>query len=76
MLFEMPVVPQLVKKFPAFYANLGFVTLFTKPTSSPYSEADKASAHPPILFPDPVQYYPFMYSKQLLSLRFYNQKLV
>jgi len=29
MLFEMPVVPQLVKKFPAFYAVSGFVTLFT-----------------------------------------------
>ena len=29
MLFEMPVVPQLVEKFPAFYATSGFITLFT-----------------------------------------------
>jgi len=27
MLFEMPLVPQLVEKFPAFYAISGFITL-------------------------------------------------
>jgi hypothetical protein len=43
-----------------------------QPTSSPYCKPDKASPHPPILFPDPVQYYPSMYSKQPSS----DQKLV
>ena len=39
-------VPQLIKKFPAFYGNRRFITLFTIAQTFPYHEPDKSSPRP------------------------------
>ena len=44
---------QLVKKFPAHYADRRFITTFLKvPATCPYLEPDQSSPYPHILLPE------------------------
>jgi hypothetical protein len=47
---EKLTVTQLVKKFPAFYETLKFITFFTRATTGPYREQDESIPHLPTLF--------------------------
>jgi len=38
----------MIKKFSEFYGNLGFITVYTKPTTCPYPESD-------LMFSSPVR---------------------
>jgi hypothetical protein len=54
---EKLTVPQLLKKFPAFYGTRRFITVFTRaPPTCPYPEPDQSSPCLPIpLLQDPLQ---------------------
>jgi hypothetical protein len=44
------IVPQLVNKYPAFYATKTFNTVFTEPATGPYPELVEPSLHPVTVF--------------------------
>jgi len=43
------IVTQLLKKFPAFYVNRRFSTVFTKAATGPYNESHESTPHLPNL---------------------------
>jgi hypothetical protein len=46
LLLEKLIVPQLVKKFPAFYKTREFITVLQKPVTCPYYEPDQSTGRP------------------------------
>ena len=44
------IVPQLVKKFPAYYATRKFLTCLQQTNTGPYSKLHKFNSHPSIQF--------------------------
>jgi hypothetical protein len=49
---EKLTVPQIVKKFPAFYGTRRFITAFTNSPTCPYPEPDQSSPCPHITLPE------------------------
>jgi hypothetical protein len=50
VLLEKLTVANIVKKFPAFYGNIKFITLITRPRYLTYPNTDKSTVHPDTQF--------------------------
>jgi hypothetical protein len=50
VIFEKPLVTQLLKNFPTFCGNRRFIIISQVPTTGPYPESDQPSPYYAILF--------------------------